>query len=178
VAQLLSQALRKRIIITKDYEFDSDWIFEIDLSMLQLLLDLSASPSQILVPHSDSLFVAEAESEQEHQALRTVWEEFLMHRAGDITFQPNPWDHVRFEARKSETPLANAFEACEIMIRHSEAKDKQIFLKSRGYLREGFTDLEARRLEELLGVEEEFEEPDLKPLVPLPWWKKLWGNPA
>jgi hypothetical protein len=169
--RLLCQALRQPIAITKDYGFDSEWISEIDLSMLQLLLDLGISPSQTFVSHSESFFVAEAGSKTENQTQCTVWEEFLMYRAGATTFQPNTWDRIRFDdtqARKYETPLTNAFEACEIMIRHSGANDKQKFLKSRGYLREGFTDLEARRLEELLE-----DKPDLKPL---PWWKKVWGN--
>ena len=171
--RLLCQALRQRITFTKDYEFDSDWISEIDLSMLQLLLDLGASPSQTFESHSESFFIAEARSKPKNQTQCTVWEEFLMYGAGATTFHPNTWDRIRFDytqTQKYETPLTNAFEACEIMIRHSRANDRREFLKSRGYFRDCFTDLEARRLEELLEAE------DKSDLKSLPWWKKLWGN--
>ena len=102
--------------------------YEIDLSMLRLLLNLGASPNEL-------------NTEME----RSVWDDFLR-GCLSVGSRHSDWDLTKFlPSDVQKRPLSNTFEACELMILHGAKIDREAIQ----FIRECFTDKEARRLEDL-----------------------------
>jgi hypothetical protein len=131
---LLPRALQPAISIRKDFAFETLPTSEVDLSMLSLLLDLGASPS-----------------DERFSNIGHVWKDFLhSQRVTNISIVPVDWDMSKFlPADTKPKVMTNAYDACELMIRHVQGKGLY-FMGIQELLEEIFPSDQANRLLGLL----------------------------
>jgi hypothetical protein len=166
---LLCHALKRGISISKDSGSDFCWSYEIDLSMLRLLLNLGASPNKTNL-----------------ETGKSIWLDFLRQclvvRSKQRTAD---WDLTQFLHPDAHAvpPLSNIFEACELMILHGACSSSNsatspyelYFPDQEGIqiIRECFTDEEARRLEGLYKHDRNPSPIKIPAKKGSTWWK-LW----
>lgn len=133
--RVLHHALKSGISLSNDSGLEFCWKYEIDLTMLRLTLELGASPSS-----------------KSRGSGATVWLEFLQDcllvRSKNRTIA---WDMGKFlnAHRKTDPPLSNTLEACELLLEHGAGIRSEYFWDLEGFeiIKECFTDVELRRLE-------------------------------
>lgn len=141
MTRLLWQALRDKIVIENDFEFETKFKGEIDLSALEFLLEHGADPnSKVQIKHGSQYLTLEdrenkrfgnpdfvLELQEKHpEDRRSVWGDFLLQLRTDLSReQGEQWDMSQYLESKTlykRRMPKNAIEACKILITHGASR--------------------------------------------------------